>query len=33
MDLTKKVEEGEQVSEKNVKKTDSSSASIGLMAN
>ena len=33
MDLTKKVEEGEQVAEKNVKKTDSSSASKGLMAN
>ena len=33
MDLTQKVEEGEQVAEKNVKKTDSSSASKGLMAN
>ena len=33
MDLTKKVEEGEQVAEKNVKKTNSSSASKGLMAN
>ena len=34
MDLTKKVEEGEKpVAEKNVKKTDSSSASKGLMAN
>ena len=33
MDLTKKVEDGEQVAEKNVKKTDSSSASKGLMAN
>ena len=33
MDLTKNVEEGEQVAEKNVKKTNSSSASKGLMAN
>ena len=33
MDLMKKVEEGEQVAEKNVKKADSSSASKGLMAN
>ena len=33
LDLTKKVEEGEEVAEKNVKKTDSSSASKGLMAN
>lgn len=33
MDLTKKVEEGEQVAEKILKKTDSSSASKGLMAN
>ena len=34
MELTKKVEEGEKlVTEKNVKKTDSSSASKGLMAN
>ena len=33
MDLMKKVEEGEQLAEKNVKKTDSSSASKGLMAN
>ena len=33
MDLTKKVEEGEQVAEKNLNKTDSSSASKGLMAN
>ena len=33
LDLTKKVDEGEEVAEKNVKKTDSSSASKGLMAN
>ena len=33
LDLTKKVEEGEQVAGKNVKKTNSSSASKGLMAN
>ena len=33
MDLTKKVEEGEQVAGNNVKKTNSSSASKGLMAN
>ena len=34
MELTKKVEEGERpVAEKNMKKTDSSSASKGLMAN
>ena len=33
MDLAKKVEEGEPVREKNVKKNGSSSASKGLMAN
>ena len=33
MELTKKVEEGEQVPEKKLKTTDSSSASKGLMAN
>ena len=33
MGLTKKVGEGDPVAEKTVKKTDSSSASKGLMAN
>ena len=33
MDLKKKVGEGDPVAEKTVKKTDSSSASKGLMAN
>ena len=33
MELTKKVEEGEQVPEKKLKTTGSSSASKGLMAN